>query len=275
MAKETDAVQAAEAGKEVPAATAAPLPDEPTPATPRLRRSRGQRVGILLGSLLLVYLATAYITMPGWWRWYGRRHSALVDLPDITHTGSHIPGDPVNVALIGTETELKKLMLAAQWFPADALTLRSCLLIAKDTVLKRSYDAAPVSNLYLWGRKQDLAFEQPVGNNPRHRHHVRFWRSDKQEDGRPIWIGAAIYDEKVGLSHTTGQITHHTARDIDTEREKLFRDLRQTGVLSEFVIVPEFHKVRNGRNGGGDPWETDGSLYAGVIKAEVIEPDVD
>jgi hypothetical protein len=205
--------------------------------------------------------------MPAFWKRYAHRHPSLEDIPRITHTGSDIPGDPLNIALIGTETELKKIMLAARWYPADPLTLRSCLLIAKDTVIKRAYDDAPVSNLYLFGRKQDLAFEQPVGDNPRQRHHVRYWRSDKVDpDGRPVWIGAAIYDRKVGLSHTTGQITHHTAADIDTERDKLFDDLKRTDELLEDYIVEGFHTNREGRNGGGDPWHTDGNLYTGVIK---------
>ena len=33
--------------------------------------------------------------------------------------------------------------------------------------------------------------------------------------------GGATFDERVGLSHTTGQITHHIAPDVDTERDHL------------------------------------------------------
>ena len=81
----------------------------------------------------------------------------------------------------------------------------------------------------------------------------------------PHWIGAAIFDKSVGLSRTTGQITHETAPDVDTERGKLFDDLKLTGDLAEVVIVPGFHKVLEGRNGQGNPWHTDGDLYEGVI----------
>ena len=198
-----------------------------------------------------------------------RRHPSLDDVPGVTTTRDGHPGDPLNVALIGTETEVKALLLAAQWHPADPLGLRSDLEIAAATVLRRSYDDAPVSNLYLWGRKEDLAFEQPVGNDPRKRNHVRFWRSEKIDpDGRPVWVGSATYDERVGLSHTTGQITHHIAPDVDAERDHLFRCLEQTGDLSEVYAVDDFHKICEGRNGGGDPWVTDGRLLVGVIAAE-------
>ena len=102
-----------------------------------------------------------------------------------------------------------------------------------DSVFKRPDPDAPVSNLYLFGRKEDLAFEQPVGDSPRHRHHVRFWQTDKADaDGRPVWVGSAVFDERVGLSRTTGQITHVTAADVDAERDYLFRALEQTGDLA-------------------------------------------
>ena len=182
----------------------------------------------MAGVLIVGYLVVAYVALPIFWMRYTRHHPSLADIPNITHTADGIPGDPLNVSLIGTEIDLKRIMRAAQWYPADPLSLRSRLEIASAAVFEHPYDDAPVSNLYLWGRKEDLAFEQPVGNDPRQRHHVRFWRTDKRDpDGRPVWVGAAIFDERVGLSHTTGQITHHTAPDIDAERDTLFADLQQ------------------------------------------------
>ena len=219
--------------------------------------------------LLLAWLIVAYLLLPALWNRYDKRHPALEDIPGITHTASGIPGDPLNVVLIGTKAQVMKIMLAAKWYPADKLTLRSCLEIAEASVFKRPYDDAPVSNEFLFGRKQDLAFEQAVGDNPRHRHHVRFWESDKRDpDGRPVWLGAAVFDKRVGLSRTTGQITHETAPDIDAERDLLFNDLKKTGDLAEFIIVPGFHKIREGRNGEGNRWYTDGDLYEGVIKPD-------
>jgi len=174
----------------------------------------------------------------------------------------------LNVKLIGTSLQLEALMKAAGWYTAAALGIVSDLEIAADTVFARPDETAPVSSLYLFGRKEDFAFEQSRGDNPRHRHHVRFWQTnDLSDDGRPKWIGSAVYDVRVGLSRTTGQITHVTAPDVDTERDYLFSCLESTGQLESKFIEPGFHHQLSGRNGGGDPWRTDGDLYGGLIQA--------
>jgi len=221
---------------------------------------------MLVVAVLLLYLAATYLVMPAIWERYVKQHPSLHDVPGITQTKDGIPGDPLNVALVGRESDVRRIMASAKWYAADPLGLRSDLQIAVDTVLKRPDARAPVSSLYLFGRKEDLAFEQSVGNSPRQRHHVRFWRAEKTDlDGRPVWVGSAVYDEHVGLSRTTGQITHVTAPEIDVERDYLFQCLQETGDLSETYTVDDFHKVRKGKNGGGNPWETDGRLLVGVI----------
>lgn len=250
-------------------------PETPTPApAPNITRSRTlKRVAVGVVSLVLIYLAIAYLILPGFWRRDAHRHPEWADAPRITHTGDGIPGDPLNVALVGTEAEVKKSLLAAGWHPADPLTFQSCLEIAEASVLKRPYADAPVSNLFLFGRKQDLAFEQPVGDNPRKRHHNRFWRSEHTApDGRPVWFGSATFDERVGLSHTTGQVTHHVAPDLDTERDHLIGSLERTGAVAEVYPVIGFHKTREGRNGGGDPWHTDGNLSVAVLRPAGAKP---
>jgi hypothetical protein len=237
-----------------------------TPLTPR-RSRHWKRVTIGVLAVLLLYLVVAYLLLPLGWIRYAHRHPSWADAPRITHTVADIPGDPLNVALVGAEEDVKKIMLAAGWYPADPLTLKSCLGMAKAAVLRRPYREAPVSNLFLFSRKQDLAFELPVGDNPRKRHHVRFWKWDKVDPGgRPVWFGSATYDKRVGLSRTTGQVTHHIDPDIDAERDHLVGGLERTGELAEVYTVDGFHKTLEGRNGGGNPWHTDGNLSVAVYK---------
>jgi hypothetical protein len=215
---------------------------------------------------LVVWASIAYLLLPLVWRHFDKRHPALENAPRITHTGDGIPGDPLNISLVGTERDLDAAMLAAKWYPADPITLKSSLRIAIGSAFHRPYDTAPVSNLYSFGRKQDLAFEQPIGSDPRRRHHVRFWQCEQlDEDGRPLWIGAATLDTHVGLSHTEGQITHHISSNVDAERDKIIADLTAADFLVRIYWVDDFQQPPEGRNGGGDPWRTDGRMAVGVI----------
>src|SRR5215475_15893986 len=193
-------------------------------------------------AVILLYLAVAYVIMPLAWKRDVRRHPQLFDAPRITHTSDGIAGDPVNVALLGSEADVIHSMIAAKWDPADPLTFRSSVCIAVDSVFRRPDEDAPVSSLELFGRKQDLAFEQPVGDSPRKRHHVRYWHWDQLHEGREVWFGAATYDERVGFSDTTGQITHHIGPDVDAERDRILSELREAGQTLEVYYLDGFHK---------------------------------
>ncbi len=181
-------------------------------------------------------------------------------------TAQGIPGDPLNVGLIGTEAELIQAIHSSGWDAADPVTVRSSIRIAGSVLRDRPYVDAPVSSLFLFGRKQDLAFEKPAGKSASHRHHVRFWKSTEYgREGVPLWIGAVTYDRSVGLSHRTGQITHHIAADIDSERDGLVADLVKNGWLTVEFQVTGVGATLLGRNGGGDRYYTDGELTIGVL----------
>ena len=174
-------------------------------------------------------------------------------------TASGVPGDPLNIAFCGTAEDLLTLMTNAGWDAADAITWRSALHIAVASLRRRSYPDAPVSSLYVNGRKQDFAFEQELGDATR-RHHVRFWKLNQQDaDGRPLWIGAATHDISIGVSHTNGHPTHHIAADIDAERDKLVSDVQATGEIS-IEWLDNFQPEREGRNAAGDRFVTDRRL---------------
>jgi hypothetical protein len=237
--------------------TMEPTSDEPAGAVKASARQRRRR-WLVLG--LVVWGALSYLIVPRLWSAYFRHTEPLPEAARLTHTSDQHPGDPVNIALEGSEQDLARAMLAAGWYPADPVTFKSSVLIAVDTALRRPDDSAPVSPLYLFGRVQDLAFEQPVPGGPRHRHHVRFWRWDQTRDGLPVWFGSVTYDERAGLSYTTGQVTHHIAADVDAERDRLAAELIRAGRARDVEWVDGFHSQRSGRNGGGDPWHTDGRL---------------
>src|SRR5215475_8894120 len=224
-----------------------------------------RRWPIVLVGVLIAYVVLAYVILPGLWK-HHEREPGLASLPMVTRTASGIPGDALNVGLVGSKEDVLRAMHAAGWFPADPITLRSSIDIVGSVVLDRPYHDAPVSPLFYQGKKEQLAFEKPDGRSADRRHHVRLWQVlDKGADGRPVWLGSITFDRGVGLSHDTGQVTHHIAPNIDAERDLLMQDLREAGMVQNFFQISGTGPTLFGRNGEGDPYYTDGEIDAATL----------
>ena len=181
----------------------------------------------------------------------------LANLPFVTSTKRHRPGDPVNVGLVGSKDEIIALMQAAGWNVPVPVSLKSSVKIAGSVALRRAYLTAPVSTLFYQGRRQDLAFEKEVGRSASKRHHVRFWKlRDDGPEGRALWLGAATFDKGVGLSHRNGAVTHHINGDVDAERGFLMDELNKTLRVVSLYTVKGAGPIR-AKNGGGDVYFTD------------------
>jgi hypothetical protein len=241
-------------------------------AARRIHRPRASRMATILFILAVAYLAIAYLLLPMLWRHY-ENQPALADKPMLTRTAQGIPGDPINVGLVGSREEVVRTFVAAGWHPADPITLRTSVAIGLSVVLDRPDLNAPVSSLFYEGRKQDLAFELPDGRSADKRNHVRFWLTlDKGREGRPVWLGAASFDRGVGLSHRTGQITHHVGPDLDHERDFLMGTLEKADVVERTYQISGIGPTLRGWNGGGDPYFTDGEVTVAVLKPAAALP---
>jgi hypothetical protein len=234
--------------------TALNLPQQPP------RRPLSRRIAIAALIVIIIYLGLAYGLLPALWR-HHERQAGLDSLPMTTTTSLGIPGDALNVGLEGSEADIVCAMEAAGWSPADPVTLRSSLKITGSVLFDRPYAKAPVSPLFYLGRREDLAFEKAAGRSADTRHHVRFWKVlDAGEDGLPVWLGAATFDRGVGVSHYTGQITHHIAPDIDAERDLIAADLAAANKVDATYETSGIEPSVTLRNGGGDSYYTDGEI---------------
>jgi hypothetical protein len=231
---------------------------------PQLRahhHARLEHVLLTLLAIVAVYTAIAYLLLPALWTHY-EHQKGLANLPMVTRTAQGIPGDPINVGLIGNEKDVLCAMNAAGWFPADPVTLKSSIEIAGSVLFDRAYKDAPVSPLFYLGRREDFAFEKPAGKSADRRHHVRFWKVlDKGAEQRPVWLGSVTFDKGVGVSHFTGAITHHIDADIDAERDGLVKDIEDAGMATAKYQVTGVGPTLTGRNGGDDPYYTDGEVW--------------
>lgn len=217
----------------------------------------------LLILIIPFWVVSAYLTLP-------RLHRILTSIyvPDYffgrSRTSEGMLGDPVNLAAEGTAAQIHHAMTNAGWTLADDITLASSWRIVVASVFRRSYPEAPVSPLFLFGRKQDLSYQQEVEGNPSQRHHVRFWRCPDEwllPGGRRVgWIAAGSFDTAVGLSFFTLQVTHRIDANIDVERDHIVDSLRNANEGLNVDVIEDFSTGYHHRNGGGDRIHTDGDL---------------
>lgn len=225
------------------------------------------RLAAIFGAIAVaVYFVVAYVVLPALWSRY-ERQPRLAAKPMIIVTAQGIPGDPINVGLVGSKDEIASSFARAGWIAALPITLRTSIKIAESVLLDRPDPAAPVSALFYDGRREDLAFEMDVGGSADRRHHIRLWKVlEDGAEGRPVWLGSASFDDRAGLSHLTGQITHHIAPDVDAERAFVVQSLQKTGAVSDAYTVPGAGATGNGRNGEGDRYFTDGVVLVAVLR---------
>jgi hypothetical protein len=225
------------------------------------KRSLWKRAAWILLLVVIVYGAGAYLILPLFWTHY-EHQKGLAQLPMVTRTGQGIPGDPMNVGLIGDIGDVVCAMHQAGWYPADRITLKSSIEIIGSVLLDRPYKEAPVSNLYYLGRREDLAYEKPIGASADRRNHVRYWKVlESGAEKRPVWLGAATEDRGVGVSKYTAAVTHHISPDLDAERALLAADLENAGMVEAKYQVTGIGPTIAGHNGGGDLYYTDGEIW--------------
>lgn len=202
-----------------------------------------QRLPLFL-SLFLTYLISAYIILP-----------KVVNLtllilrkgriPRFTVAGDGFYVDPVNIIFIGSRNQLEKAFKKINWNGADRLTFKSGLKIMIVYIFNKTYKRAPISNLYLFGRKQDIYFQQQIGKSPRRRHHIRFWATNTDKIIDPMdtnywrkkqkidhtkaftWIGAGSEDVGLTLMRLTYQPTHRVNPNVDKERNYILSLLKK------------------------------------------------
>lgn len=205
----------------------------------RLFRRHQERVYVFFGAVLVYFLVT-YLLIPQVIRLVlsVKPHS----LTEITRARHGLPADPINVVLVGSASEIETAFAAAGWYIAEPLNVRTGTKMAMAFVWKSSYPNAPFSSLYLFGRKQDLGFEQPIGQSPRQRHHIRLWsaQTNTKNESNNIWVGAATEDTGFGLSRLTYQISHREDKNIDEERDYIVQSFVSTGLVKKIeYFFPE------------------------------------
>lgn len=225
------------------------------------RLLRGAIIGILV-FLVLCLVCTLFIQL---YPFPKSPFFAERGYPQFTTIRSGKTGDPINVMILGSRQEIIQDFTQAGWKIPDPITPVTSAKIAADSLANLPYPTAPVSNLYLYHRKQDLAFENPT-NDVQNRGHIRFWDTHTTLNHEEVWLGSASYDRGIELSGTTHLPTHHISPSVDRERTRVAVALKP--YMKSVLEVPFDHPDLFRTNGGGDWYYTDGNIV--ILSAERV-----
>jgi len=211
-------------------------------------------IAALIIGIPALWFALAYAGLPRLWSHHEHKKGRIAGVL-VSYTAQGIPGDPVNIELLGSQAVIDCAFRNGGWYKADDVSLRSGLKIAESVLLSNPYPDAPVSPLYMNDRQQDVAYQLDEGRSADRRHHIRLWR---QADDR--WLGSATFDRGVGLSLFTLQITHHIGPDVDQERDAAATVMMRAGAQRQPSVTAGSIPGRVHRNGGGDRYDFDGRI---------------
>jgi hypothetical protein len=120
---------------------------------------------------------------------------------------------------------------------------------------------SPVSPLYVFGRKEDIAL-QKARSTINERVHARLWLTPYTFEGRRVWIGQVSRDIGVRLTDQTWNLTtHKIGPDVDFDRAYLLQDLLVSGFVEKYGYVDGVGAAPSSAprtNLTGDPYYTDG-----------------
>lgn len=188
----------------------------------------------------------------------------LENAPQRAQTKDGKPGDPLNLVVIGSAEQIREAFQKAGWFPAEEKSGNSIWKTITAMTGDTGYNQAPVSQLYLFGRQEDMAFER-VMNTFTKRHHLRLWQTTTTAPGgQLIWLGAATHD--IGIDIHPGVVSHATDPDLDDERSEVGADLELSGRVAAEQLVTRPNPLSQGLTGTGGAWHTDGRLMAIELK---------
>ena len=170
-------------------------------------------------------------------------------------------GDPLNVVLIGDSQDLLSALTRSGWSFTHRISLATIGRLAGAALSGDSYPVAPVSNLFLFDRKQDFALQRarPMISQ---RNHTRFWLAPLTFGGRQVWIGQVSRDIGVKLTPNSPSLTTHVIDpEVDLTREYLLHSLIDAGLVAGFGFVKGSKPASRDEpavNLANDPYFSDG-----------------
>ncbi len=235
----------------------------------------------LVGIGEVTYNFTFSVSVPGFRSDYSRiDFDTLYDPDSLVHVGTEeelrrvleqLPccaanragnavGDPLNLVLVGNPDDVFAALSRRGWRPTEQTYAAAIWRTIRSFVFRSRYQYSPVSPLYVFGRRQDIAGQKARGT-VNLRNHARFWLTPIFFRGQTVWIGQISRDIGVRFILGLPPTTHKIDPDVDEARVGLIQDLAYSQALARFAFVKGVGGAPRDQprsNLTDDPYFTDG-----------------
>jgi hypothetical protein len=185
-------------------------------------------------------------------------------------------GDPLNFVIIGETADVLNSLSRSGWSFTHRIDMRTIRREVGAAIAGTSYPVAPVSSLYVFGRKQDVALQR-ARRSISQRNHMRLWQAPFRFEERAVWVGQVSRDIGLKVTPKSPTLTTHVIDpQVDATREYLLHSLIAQGFVERFGFVkgsavgtpaaPRFNLT-------GDPYHSDGMRLVVMLAPEPIPPD--
>ncbi len=187
---------------------------------------------------------------------------ALEALPCcVTNRDGSKNGDPLNLVVVGGLDDAFPAFARRAWRPTEQKWSGSVTKMVTSALAGEPYAYAPVSDLYMFGRAQDLALQR-ARDNVHQRNHLRLWLSPMRYHGKQVWVGQISRDIGSRLTiHSPTLTTHKIDPDVDEARSALAQDMAYSQNLARIGYVKGVGTALKSAPRGNlttDPYYTDG-----------------
>jgi hypothetical protein len=185
-------------------------------------------------------------------------------------------GDPVNFVMIGSDDDILGALTRQGWDPTHALGAGTAWSTVRAYVSANDYRNAPISPLYFYGRRQDIAM-QKARSTINQRNHLRLWKAPYSYEGKSVWVGQISRD--IGIRFAVDApffVTHVIEPDLDEARSYLLQDLMASDYLHAFGWLKGVGRAPQDHprvNLTGDPYFTDGLRAVMIVTSKPASED--
>jgi hypothetical protein len=196
-------------------------------------------------------------------------------LPPRVLNGEGREGDMLNLIFLAREDDLQAAFARAGWLKVEKSTPQ---IIWHLLWQRERYTKLPMDKLYVFGRPQDYSYSLPDPDSiVARRHHLRIWKTDRDVDGIPLWVGAATHDVAIELVKHKFRLFHKIDPNVDEEREFIAGNLAETWQLTREQYLRCAEPVFNAQTATGQEYYSDSRMLflelnqGAVLKAGATE----